>query len=270
MTAFATPFHPHKTVQSTLLKSVALPVFLMVVLAGCASPKVGTDPVVTGSIRQPVTQDDFQQAAGFWAAEFRAKPKDKATALNYAASLQRLGMANDAAAVLEQAAMTHAGDRDVLAAYGKALAGKGDLQNALQVIRKAQAAGAQDWTLLSAEAAILDQTGNHSAARALYARALETRPNEPALLSNLGMSYVLTGDLKQAEATLRKAMTQPGADSRVRQNLALAVGLQGRFREAEQIASDALSPEQARANIAYLKQMLTQQDSWAALKGGQG
>src|SRR5690606_14486841 len=114
-------------------------------------------------------------------------------------------------AVLEQAAMTHPGDRDVLAAYGKALAGRGDLQNALQTIRQARAAGAQDWSLLSAEGAILDQTGDHAGARALYAKALELRPNEPAILSNLGMSYVLSGDLKQAEKALRSAIVQPGA-----------------------------------------------------------
>ncbi|MFC6490726.1 pilus assembly protein TadD, partial [Nitratireductor sp. GCM10026969] len=57
----------------------------------------------------------------------------------------------------------------------------------------------------------------------------------------------------------------PGADSRVRQNLALAVGLQGRFAEAEQIAAQELPPEQARANIAYLRAILAQNDSWGQI-----
>ena len=82
------------------------------------------------------------------------------------------------------------------------------------------------------------------------------------------MSYVMTGDLKQAEKLLRQAIAAPGADSRVRQNLALVVGLEGRFDEAQKIAAAEISPDQAAANIAYLKQMLEQQNSWQALKHG--
>jgi Flp pilus assembly protein TadD len=80
------------------------------------------------------------------------------------------------------------------------------------------------------------------------------------------MSYVLQGDLKTAETYMRSASQQPGADSRVRQNLALVVGLQGRLDEAEQIASHELSPDQAKANVAYLRGMLAQQNAWSQLK----
>ena len=88
----------------------------------------------------------------------------------------------------------------------------------------------------------------------------------PSVLSNLGMSYLLEGDLKTAETYMRSAAEQPGADSRVRQNLALVVGLQGRFAEAEQIASAELSPDEAKANVAYLRSMLSQQNAWKQLK----
>ena len=86
------------------------------------------------------------------------------------------------------------------------------------------------------------------------------------MLSNYGMSYVLTGELPQAEKLLRQAIAQPNADSRVRQNLALVVGLQGRFAEAEKIAGAEISPQQAKANVAYLEQMLAQRNTWQALK----
>ena len=108
--------------------------------------------------------------------------------------------------------------------------------------------------------------GDAQQARNLYRKALDLKPNEPSVLSNLGMSYVLEGDLKTAETYMRSASEQPGADSRVRQNLALVVGLQGRFDEAEQIASQELSPEQAQANVAYLRSMLSQQNAWKQLK----
>jgi Flp pilus assembly protein TadD len=42
--------------------------------------------------------------------------------------------------------------------------------------------------------------------------------------------------------------------------LGLVVGLQGRFAEAEQIVRADLPPEEAAANVAYLKQMLDRKD----------
>ena len=163
-------------------------------------------------------------------------------------------------------AIAHPKDRQVLAAYGKALAAAGQLEPALDAVRRAQTPEYPDWKLLSAEAAILDQLGQSKEAREIYRRALDLKPNEPSILSNLGMSYVLEGDLKTAETYLRSAVEASGADSRVRQNLALVVGLQGRFDEAEKIASHELSPEQARANVAYLRSMLKQQNAWRDLK----
>ena len=41
---------------------------------------------------------------------------------------------------------------------------------------------------------------------------------------------------------------------------------QGRFEEAEGIARQELSTDQAEANVAYLKSMLAQQNSWSKLK----
>ena len=95
---------------------------------------------------------------------------------------------------------------------------------------------------------------------------LDLKPNDPTILSNLGMSYVLEGDLQTAETYMRSAAEQPGADSRVRQNLALVVGLQGRFEDAEKIARQELSPDQAQANVTYLRGMLAQQNAWNQLK----
>jgi Flp pilus assembly protein TadD len=93
-------------------------------------------------------------------------------------------------------------------------------------------------------------------------------PNEPSVLSNLGLSYALSKNLPKAEETLRLAAAQPGAEPKVRQNLALVVGLQGRFQEAESIARGDLSSDEAAANVAYLKKMLAQQNSWKGNKRG--
>jgi Flp pilus assembly protein TadD len=98
--------------------------------------------------------------------------------------------------------------------------------------------------------------GKHEDAQRYYLTALKIVPDEPSVLSNLGLSYALSKDLKNAEATLRRAAAHQPVDPRVRQNLALVVGLQGRFAEAESIAQADLPPDEAAANVAYLRQML--------------
>jgi Flp pilus assembly protein TadD len=253
-----------------LLSGAVIVPLALVLLAGCASTGSGVDETVTGSIAQPTTEAEFAQSLDYWAQRYSADKTARDPALNYAAALVRLGRNDQAVAVLQTAAIHHPTDRDVLAAYGKALAAAGSFDVAIDTIRRAQTPDRPDWKLMSAEAAILDQVGRNGEARRLYARALELAPNEPTILSNYGMSYVLTGDLASAEKLLRKAIAAPGADSRVRQNLALVVGLQGRFDEAEKIAGAELSPDQAKANIAYLRRMLTQRNTWEELKSGEG
>jgi Flp pilus assembly protein TadD len=176
------------------------------------------------------------------------------------------GKTDQSLAVMRKLAIAHPKDRSVLAAYGKALAAAGEFETALDAVRRAQTPEYPDWKLFSAEAAILDQLGNSAQARTLYRKALDLKPEEPSILSNLGMSYVLEGDLRTAETYLRQAAAAPGADSRVRQNLALVVGLQGRFDEAEKLARQELSPNQAEANVAYLRSMLAQQNAWSEIK----
>ncbi len=254
--------------RTRLLGSAVILPIAFGLLAGCAKPTDATDPTTTGAIGQPVTAQDFDKAVAYWGERYTGDEKAKEVALNYAAALARVGRGEQAVAILQKTVIYHPDDRDVLAAYGKALASTGKFDMAIETIRRAQTPDNPDWRLLSAEAAILDQVGRNEEARRLYSQALIIAPNEPSVLSNFGMSYVLTGDLPQAEKLLRQAIAAPDADSRVRQNLALVVGLQGRFDEAQTIAGSELSQEQAAANIAYLKQMLTQQNSWQQLRSG--
>lgn len=251
-----------------LLLRTTVAITLAVGVAGC-----GTSKMTTGSISKSSGKSVEQMSAGELAStsaslgkKYAADASDKPTALRYAQVLQMNGRSDQSLAVMRKLAIEHPKDREVLAAYGKALAGAGELEPALDAVRRAQTPEYPDWKLLSAEAAILDQLGKSADARKNYRRALDLKPNDPSVLSNLGMSYVLEGDLRTAETYMRSAAQQPGADSRVRQNLALVVGLQGRFDEAEKIASQELSPEQAQANVAYLRGMLSQQNAWNQLK----
>lgn len=241
-------------------------------LQACSTTS-STDNITTGSIptgsSRPVSEMneiELRAAADRIGQAYAKNPNDKMAGLNYATLLRMTGKNDQALAVMQQVVIRHPTDTEVLAAYGKAQAAAGQLDAALQTISRAERPDLPDWRLKSAQGAILDQLGRSDEARMRYREALDLKPNDPSVLSNLGMSYVLTKDLKTAETYLRKAAAQPGADSSVRQNLALVVGLQGRYPEAEQIARQELSPQQAEANVAYLRSMMSQQATWKALK----
>ena len=230
-------------------------------VAGCQSASVLSSLNQTGSGSVAAKADiDWRHEAETLGAKYRAEPGDPDVALAYAQALRAGGQRAQAVSVLEQASLRQPRNTVLLGAYGKALADVGSLDQALEVLNRAHSPDQPDWRILSAQGAVLDQLGRHKEAQGYYASALKIKPEEPSVLSNLGLSYALSKDLKQAEATLRRASTPAGADPRVRQNLALVVGLQGRFSEAESIARADLPSDQAAANVAYLRQMLAQQD----------
>ncbi len=49
---------------------------------------------------------------------------------------------------------------------------------------------------------------------------------------------------------------------RERQNLALVLALEGKFAEAEQVSARDLPPQQARENVAAIRQMISQSNPW--------
>jgi Flp pilus assembly protein TadD len=227
--------------------------------AGCSTTRpLGGDPASTGSVAA-----EAAPANGDWRRElqvaddlYKANPTSSEAAMRYARALRAIGQRAQAAAVLEQASIRDAKNTRLLGAYGRALADAGNFGQALEVLNRAHTPDQPDWRILSVQGAVLDQMGRHDEARRYYASALRLAPDEPSVLSNLGLSYALSKDLKQAETTLRRATADGRIDPRVRQNLALVVGLQGRFAEAETIARADLPPEEAAANVAYLRQML--------------
>ena len=164
--------------------------------------------------------------------------------------------------MLQQASIRNPHDTAVLGAYGRALADAGQYTEALDALSRAHSPDNPDWRILNAQGAVLDEMGRHAEAQRHYATVLKMVPNEPSVLSNLGLSYALDKKLPQAEATLRQAAALAHAGPKVRQNLALVVGLQGRFAEAEKIAGADLPPDQAAANVNYLRQMLAQRNDW--------
>jgi Flp pilus assembly protein TadD len=244
--------------MTRLLGSVALAALLGLSVAGCKT--IGDD--TTGSIASvppPHSEADWRQSLDVWSERYKQNPADANVAINYAKALRATEQRAQAVAVLEQASMRNPHDMPLLGAYGRALADAGDYNQALSVLGRAHTPDNPDWRILNAQGAVLDQLGRHAEAQRHYSAALKIVPDEPSILSNLGLSYALTKNLKLAEVTLRRAIGQPNASPKVRQNLALVVGLEGRFAEAEKIAAAELPPDEATANVEYLRTMLAQQ-----------
>ena len=250
------------------LSTLAIAAVLALATAGCMT----TQPTeTTGSLGRPSAargDADWRRSAEAWGERYRANPGDADAALNYALALRGLGQRSQAVAVLEQASIVNPKHTGLLGAYGRALADVGNYKQALDVLNRAHTPDQPDWRILSVQGAVLDQMGRHDEAQRYYATALRIVPDEPSVLSTLGLSYALSKDLVRSERTLRRAAAQSRVDPRVRQNLALVVGLQGRFAEAETIAQADLPSQEAAANVAYLRQMLSQQKDWKKLNRG--
>jgi Flp pilus assembly protein TadD len=189
----------------------------------------------------------FTQA---WGRRFDADPGDKEGALNYARGLRVLGEYAQAAAVLQQAAIKHPDDLDILGAYGKSLADDGRLDEAAVVLSHAHTPDHPNWSILSAQGAVADRMGDHAQAQRYYQAALKMVPGEPTVLSNLGLSYALDKQLNLAEQTMRQAVSSPGADDRVRQNFALVLALEGKLVDAKDLRKSGSSSIDSIANIA--------------------
>src|SRR5882724_2455833 len=243
-----------------LLGSAAVTAMLAAGLGGCQTMSDITGSLTSKAETSPSPDSDPRRAAELYGERYRANPKDPNAALAYGQALRATGQRGQAVAVLEQATIAHPGNKALLAGYGRALADNGNFKQAFEVLGRAHTPDNPDWRILLVQGTALDQLGRHDEARRYYASALKIVPEEPSVLSNLGMSYVLSKDLPKAEENLRRAYGSAGADTRVRQNLGLVVGLQGRFAEAETIVKADLPPDEAAANVAYLKQMLSRKD----------
>jgi Flp pilus assembly protein TadD len=155
---------------------------------------------------------------------------------------------------------------EILAAYGKALADAGRSREAAEVLAHAHTPERPDWSVLSAQGLVADQLGDHEQAQAYYAAALKIVPAQPHVLSNLGISYALSKKLPQAETALREATAQHDADKPVRQNLALVLAIKGKFATAEEVARRDLDSKDAAANVAAIRRMIAQSNTWKRIQ----
>jgi Flp pilus assembly protein TadD len=223
---------------------------------------------ISGSSQMPTDEAGLRAYADHWGKIYGDHPGEKYASITYARALRALTRYKEAAAVMQAAAAKAPKDFQILGEYGKALADVGELQQARDVLSHSYPADRPDWRLLSAQGSVADRLDDHSGAQQFYQAALKITPDEPSVLSNLGLSFALSKQLDEAERTLRVAADQPKADARVRQNLALVLALEGKFGEAVEVSAKDMSPEDAKSNVAGIRQMIAQNDSWRAIQQG--
>src|ERR1700719_1712445 len=243
-----------------LLASAAVTAILAAGLGGCQTMSEVTGAVTSRADPAPSVEAEPRRAVEVYGERYRANPKDADAALAYGQALRAGGQRAQAVAVLEQATIAHPGNKALLAGFGRALADNGNFQQAFDVLSKAHSPDNRAGRILWVRGPALDQLARHDEARRYYDTALKIVPEEPSVLSNLGLSYVLSKNLPKAEEILRHALDHAKADLRVRQNLALVIGLQGRFAEAESIVKADRPPEEAAANVAYLRRLLSRKE----------
>ncbi len=255
----ALPAAGYRQILSRMLLAGSLA--LVTGLTGCAA-KNGD---ITGSI-QSTSSESLRVQADQLRQRYEKQPGEKRVGLQYSSVLRALHQNAQAVAVLEATAIANSKDNEVQAAFGKALAEAGQLDQAALVLASAHSPDRPDWRILSAQGTVADQLGHPEQAQQFYRQALQLAPDEPTVLSNLGLSYALNKRLPEAEQVLRQAVSQTRADPKIRGNLALVLALQGKFKESEQVASRDLSPAESEANAAYVRKMMSQQNSWKQIQ----
>ena len=254
------------------LRALLIAVAALLALSACKTTNGDVTGSISGSVAElPAAPEALQQFSDDWGKKYEADPQNKFAAMNYARALREQGRTAQAVAVLQGAVIKRPTDLDLIGAYGKALADNGRLKEAADMLAKAHTPERPNWSILSAQGAVADQLGDHAAAQEYYQAALKIAPGDPTVLSNLGLSYALSNQLPRADATLREAAASPRADKRVRQNFALVLALEGKFAEAEATLRRDLSPSEAASNVASIRGMIAQSNTWRdILKSGGG
>lgn len=237
-------------------------------LAGCKSVGLGDITGSVGSGAPPTDPAALRSHTEALGKRYESRPTDANVAIAYARALRAQDQHTQAVAVLQGAASRNPQNSELLAAFGKALADAGRFREAAAVLARAHSPDRPNWSVLSTQGAVADQLGDNRLAQQYYDAALKIAPGEPSVLSNLGLSYALTKDLPRAEQTLRQATAHPRADSRMRQNLALVLALQGKYDEAERVSARDLSPADAAANVAAIRKMIAESNTWQKIQQG--
>lgn len=251
---------PRRRLALALLATTAL----AAMLGGCTQ----TGLPFGRSEESKLSATDSIGAIAQWSAAYNKNPQDPKMVLGYAAALKAIGARDKALEILTTGYQGNQNNGEIAAELGRLALDMGRLDIAQQTLKVAETQGVKDWKTLSAQGTFRAKQGRHAEAQQYYLAALQEQPDAVSVFNNLALSYALDGKPDKSEALLRKAVDSGHEDKRVRQNLALVLGLQGKFDEARKVASLDMSDHEAKSNMAYLRNMLSQPSQFAAASPG--
>jgi Flp pilus assembly protein TadD len=214
----------------------------------------------------PMSASEAIAATQEWAAAYEKEPEKPRNVLGYARALRALGSDDKALEVLKAAFQANPTNGDIASELGRLALEMNHLEIAKPALEMADQQAIRDWKTLSAQGTLRAKQGRYDQAQQYYLAALEIQPDAISVVNNLALSYMLDGKAQMAEELLRKTLSNGHDDKRLRQNLALVLGLQGKFAEARQYASADMSDTDVKANIAYLRNMVSSPTEVAAAK----
>ena len=173
--------------------------------------------------------------------------------MRLSSALRALGQYDEAAASAQRVLVLAPNNQDALIESARAYIAQGQGFYAIDPLQRMRTLAPKDWRPLSLLGVAYAQVRRDDDAATAWRQALQLSPDNPAVLSNMAMQLAAKGDAPQAEALLRRAAAQPGASLQVRQDLTFVLGLQGKLTEAERRLRVDLPPDQADADLAYLK-----------------
>ena len=218
-------------------------------------------PAPTPPPRRKATAQEREQAdrleplarAAFWAREAEVDPVDQVAGVRLASALRALGQYPEAVASAQRVLVLAPDNTDALMETARAFIGEGQGFYAIEPAQKLHKLTPKDWRPLSLLGVAYAQVRRGDDAMVVWRQALQLSPDNPAVLSNMAMELAARGEAPKAESLLRRAVAQPGASLQVRQDLTLVLGLEGKLGEAEHRLREDLPPDQADADLAYLK-----------------
>ncbi len=202
---------------------------------------------------------------------------DPVAGVHLASSLRAIHQFPEAADAARQVLVAHPNNLDALLENARALIAQNQGFYAIDPLRHAQTIAPKDWRPASMMGVALTQVRRDADADAAWRQALALSPDNPAVLSNMAMALADRGQAAEAEALLRRAAAQPSAGLQVRQNLTLVLGIEGKLGEAEKLLREDLPPDEADANLDYLRALTAKpsapaasQRTWQTVKGAGG
>ena len=231
---------------------------LALALAGCGTPEVRRETVVTTRDRLPGTPEeslvrmgdsmrdggDLNGAAQFYGAAVARNATNTAALVKLGDTELALGDTARAEGTFRAAVAASPGSREASIGLGVTLLARGDAAGALPVLEPA-ARASRDPRVLRNYGVALDLLGRQAEAQAAYRRGLASSPADPDLHANLALSLAISGDLAGAQNEVGTAVNMPNAPERVRINQVMLLAMAGRTVDAQAAGRHLADPSGA-------------------------